>query len=156
MRFSLRTLLVVVAAVAVTLTLVVYIWSPPRYTATVLSRTSMRTTAPRSIVAPAIDKLYVELRLRHFMDNTGRVVFADGGSTDTTSTESAKTLGEYAEGTRAFDDPDGNRVSVTWYSEPDIGTLITWEYAGGKDPQIVSVLLQKELAKSGVVIKMSK
>ena len=33
----------VVAAVAVILTLVVYIWSPPRYTATVLSRTSMRS-----------------------------------------------------------------------------------------------------------------
>lgn len=153
MRFSLRTLLAGVTLVAVILSVVVYVWSPPRYTATVLSRTSMRTTAPRPIVARAIDKLYEELRLRHFMDNTGRVVFADGGSTDTTSTESVKTMGEYAEGTRAFDDPDGNRVSVTWYSEPKIGTLLTWEYAGRKDPQTVSVILQKELAQSGVTLK---
>jgi len=87
------------------------------------------------------------------MDKTGRVVFPDGGSTDTTSTESVKTMGEYAEGARAFDDPDGHRVSVTWYSEPKIGTLLTWEYAGGKDPQDVSVILQKELVKSGVTLK---
>lgn len=46
----------------------------------------------------------------------------------------------------------GHRVTIRWYAEPKIGTLITWEYEG-HDPQELAVILQKELGKAGVVLK---
>ena len=153
MRYSWRQLLLAVLAIAMAVAVIAYICAPPRYIATALSSNALRTTAPSSTIVSALNGLYREVRRRHFTDDTGRVVFADGGSTDTTSVELVKVMGEFAEGTRTFDDPDGNRVTVKWYSEPKIGTLISWEYAGGQDPQTVSVILQRELAKAGVVIK---
>ena len=129
------------------------LWSLTRPSATVLSPTALRTTAPHKLVQRAVDKLYRELRLDHFRDESGRVVFTDGTSTDTTSIESARRMGDYVEGERAFDDPEGNRVTVNWYAEPGLGTLLTWDYSGGQDPQIVSVILQTSLADSGVFIE---
>ena len=41
------------------------------------------------------------------------------------------------------------RIALNWTTEPRIGTLITGEYQG-KDPQDVSVAVQKALAKQGV------
>jgi hypothetical protein len=86
------------------------------------------------------------------MDQTGRVAFADGTSSDTTSNEVVSVTGNITKGKRYFDDPDGNKVTLAWITEPNIGTLLTWEYEG-KDSQIVSVEVQTALASQGISIE---
>jgi hypothetical protein len=124
-----------------------------RYTASVLAPDALTTNAPRAMVMPAVNKVYEQLRLRHFMDPQGRVRFADGTSTDTSKQESASQNGDFIRGVTSFDDPAGNRVTIRDYSAPQFGTLVVWEYAGGKDVQEISVILQQELARQGVKLQ---
>ena len=124
-----------------------------RYSATILAPDALITDAPRAIVATAIGKVHDELRLRHFMDAQGRVRFEDGTSVDTKTTESARKNGDFIRGLMSFDDPAGNRITIRDYSSPQFGTLVVWEYAGGKDEQQISVILQQELARQGVKLK---
>ena len=149
MRYSVKTMLVATAIVAMATWAVIWFLSPPVYTATLLNKTSLRTDAPQSALSLAVGDVYEELRLRHFMDSNGLVTFSDGTSSDTTSNEMVSVTGGVATGKKYFDDPDGNRITLTWTTEPRIGTLLTWEYQG-KDPQDVSVAVQKALAKQGV------
>jgi hypothetical protein len=140
--------IVIIGAVAAYVVLV-----GARHTATVFPPDALTTDAPRATVMQAINKVYEQLRLRHFMDAQGRVRFADGTSTDTSKQESATTNGHFTRGVMSFDDPAGNRVTIRDYSAPQFGTLVVWEYAGGKDVQEVSVILQQELARQGVKLR---
>ena len=123
-----------------------------RYHAKILAPDALRTDAPRDMTAQAIQKVFEELRLRHFMDAKGNVVFPDGTSIDKTTQASAHKHGDFTRGIKAFDDPKGNRITIRSYTEPGIGTLLVWEYSKG-DVQKISVILQQELARQGVKLK---
>ena len=123
-----------------------------RYHAKILAPDALRTDAPRNMTAQAIQKVFEELRLRHFMDAKGNVVFPGGTSIDKTTQESGQKHGDFVRGVKTFDDPKGNRITIRQYSEPGIGTLLVWEYSKG-DVQQISVILQQELARQGVKLK---
>ena len=120
--------------------------------ARVLTPSLLRTNAPPSILSSTLQDVYHDLRLRHFMDGKGNVTFANGSSTDTTSNESVSKLEGIVTGKKYFDDPKGNQIMLTWTTEPEIGTLLSWEYQGD-DPQIISIAIQKSLASKGVSIE---
>ena len=130
----------------------IYFVTTRSLTATVLTPNCLRTNAPSSILISTFEEVYRDLRLRHFMDNKGNVTFANGSSTDTTSNESVSVLGDVTTGEKYFDDPQGNRIQLTWTTEPEIGTLLSWKYQGN-DPQVVSVAIQKSLASKGISIE---
>ncbi|PHS14013.1 MAG: hypothetical protein COA78_06435 [Blastopirellula sp.] len=152
MRYSIKAVFAATTIIAIGIWAAIWFLSPTIYTATLLNRTSLRTDAPQRIVGEAYGEVYSRMRLRHFTDAKGQVTFEDGTSRDTTYNESVSVLGEVTNGVMNFDDPDGNKVTFKWITEPKIGTLLTWEYEG-KDPQDVSVAIQKALAAQGVAIK---
>lgn len=151
MRYSLKTMFVVITGLSLAICLATWIFSPAVYKATLLNGTSLRTDAPSGIVAEVCGDVYDEMRLRHFMDTKGRVTFADGTSRDSTSNEIVSVTDGIATGIKYFDDPKGNKITLKWITEPKIGTLISWEYQES-DPQDVSVAIQKALAKRGVTL----
>ena len=66
MRYSIKTMLVATAIVAMATWAVIWFLSPPVYTATLLNKTSLRTDAPQRVLSLALGDVHKELRLRHF------------------------------------------------------------------------------------------
>ena len=152
-RFSMFFLLSLIAIVAILIVGAQSYLASPKYTATILSRTAIRTDAPSELLAAARRYVYQEVRIRHFTKQNGRVIFADGTSRDATTRESARVTDGFVQGVHSFEDPAGNQVNIRWYSEPETGTLLTWEHEGAADPQEISVLIQQSLGKNGVKLK---
>jgi serine/threonine protein kinase len=138
-------LLVGVLAMA---TLAIY-WQA-RPTATHLARNMLTTTATDYVVANATHAVLDEVRPVR-LDAQGAARLPDGSTEDKTIVEWAKRTGEAQESFLSFDDFKGGRVTIHQFRKAPRDTLITWEYAGG-DPQDISVIIQKNLVKSGVVL----
>ncbi|QDU90492.1 hypothetical protein Pla175_38970 [Pirellulimonas nuda] len=151
MRYSVKTLLAAMTLVAFAVVAVLWLASPRKYTANILSRTSLRTDAPPGVLAAVRQDVYENLRLRHFMDGAGRVTFADGSASDATASETASVSGDVTGGRKEFDDPNGNKIALIWTTEPGHGTLLQWEYQG-KDPQDISVAVQQAFESHGVEV----
>ena len=120
--------------------------------ATVLSKNAMRTNASDASVSSAMHNVYRELRLNHYTNSDGEVLFPDGTSTDRSVKETANVSGSFCHHQMSFETPDRKPVVINFYREDGQDGLIVWEYQGG-DPQQVSVCLQVALSKSGVALK---
>ena len=123
------------------------------WSATLLAPDALQTDAPQRVVNDAMWAAYNELRLQHFRDPDGFVRFPDGTSTDTTFEQSSRRSNEFVTVHTSFDAPDGNRIDIRSYHTPYMDTLFVWEYEGASDVQMISVALQKQLAKQGVTLK---
>jgi serine/threonine protein kinase len=134
--------------VLVMATLAIY-WQA-RPTATLLARNMLTTTATDYVVANATHAVLDEVRPVR-LDARGAARLPDGSTEDKTIVEWGKRTGEVQESFLSFDDFKGGRVTIHQFRKAPRDTLITWEYAGG-DPQDISVIIQKNLAKSGVVL----
>lgn len=131
-----------VAMLVATSGLVAYpsFWSRPH--TELLSRNVLRTSASPADVTSAINRVYRELRLEHYQSESGEIRFDDGTSRDRTSNESVSRTGDFVQGQRTFDDPEGRPIRICWYREPGLGTLIVWEYADPDDDQQIATILQ--------------
>ena len=120
--------------------------------AKVLSKNAIRVDSSDSAVGVAMRSVYEEMRLKHYMNEKGEVVFPDGTSTDRSINEKATRSGSFLHHQISFETPAGEPISINYYREDGQNGIIVWEYRAG-DPQEVSQHLQIALGKSGVALR---
>lgn len=121
--------------------------------AKVLSKSSIRVGVEANKSVPtALHYVYDEMVLRHFMDSSGKIVFADGTSVNRDREETASRSGSFTHQKLEFKTPTGGSVRIDYYVEDGEEGLVVWE-CNGADPNMVSEHLQVSLYKSGVTVE---